>query len=67
MKPPDMLPEAATAIRIADKHLAGQPAARRMELALDIQEAIIRHAGEIVADTVDAGIRLASLREQKNR
>jgi hypothetical protein len=38
-----------------------------MELALDIQEAIIRHAGEIVADTVDAGIRLASLREQKNR
>jgi hypothetical protein len=63
----DMLPEAATAIRIADKHLAGQPAARRKELALDIQEAIVRHAGQIVAETVDAGIRLASLRGQKRR
>jgi hypothetical protein len=63
----DMLPEAATAIRIADKHLAGQPAARRMELALDIQEAIVRHAGQIVAETIDEGIRIASLCEQKQR
>jgi hypothetical protein len=59
---PDMLPEAATAIRIADKHLAGQPANLRKELALDIQEAIVRHAGQIVAETVDAGIRLSQQR-----
>lgn len=44
--------EAAEAIRIADKHLAGYPPRRRMALALDIQEAIVRNAGDIAAKLI---------------
>ncbi len=47
-----MNPEAAEAIRIADKHLAGQSIERRKALALDIQEAIIRHAGSIATTEI---------------
>jgi len=46
--------EAAEAIRIADKHLAGKSVDRRKALALDIQEAIVRHAGIIAADVIKA-------------
>lgn len=42
-----MLPEAAEAINIADEHLAGKSVERRKALAIDIQQAIIRHAGRI--------------------
>lgn len=59
-----MLPEAEAAIRIADKHLAGQSAERRKALALDIQEAIVRCSGQIVAETIDEGIRLAAQRKK---
>lgn len=47
-----MLPEAAEAIRIADKHLAGESAERRKALAIDIQEAIVRHAGHIANELI---------------
>jgi len=47
-----MDPEATEAIRIADKHLAGESADRRKALALDIQQAIIRHAGTIANDAI---------------
>jgi hypothetical protein len=47
-----MSPEAADAIRIADKHLAGRSIDRRKALALDIQKAIIRHAGIIAVEAI---------------
>ncbi len=47
-----MTPEAATAIEIADRHLAGKSAKRRCALAKDIQQAIIRHAGDIAEDAI---------------
>ena len=50
-----MNPEAADAIRIADKHLAGAPAEQRLALALDIQQAIVRHAGAIAMDAITSG------------
>lgn len=50
-----MTPEAAAAIEIADKHLPGESHERRMALALDIQEAIIRHAGNIALDAIRRG------------
>lgn len=49
-----MNPEAAEAIQIANKHLAGETAERRKALALDIQLAIIRHAGVIANDAIRA-------------
>lgn len=57
-----MNPEAAEAIRIADKHLAGQSAERRKALALDIQNAILRYAGEIATDVIR--IAYTNAREQ---
>jgi hypothetical protein len=47
-----MNPEAADAIRIADKHLAGESIERRKALALEITTAIIRHAGTIATDAI---------------
>jgi len=47
-----MNPEAAEAIRIADKHLAGESVERRKALALEIQEAIVRHAGTIASEEI---------------
>ena len=47
-----MLPEAEEAIKIADEHLAGKSVERRKALALDIQQAIIRHAGHIAEDAI---------------
>lgn len=47
-----MLPEAAEAIRLADKHLHGESIARRKALALDIQQAIVRHAEVIAIDAI---------------
>jgi hypothetical protein len=47
-----MLPETATAIKIADKHLEGHSIERRKALALDIQRAIIEHAGRIANDVI---------------
>lgn len=46
-------PETVEAIRIADKHLAGESTDRRKALALDIQSAIIRHAGSIATDAIN--------------
>jgi hypothetical protein len=47
-----MNPEAADAIRIADKHLAGASIARRKALADDIMIAIVKHAGSIADDVL---------------
>lgn len=47
-----MDPEAAEAIKIADKHLAGKSPQRRLALAKDIQQAIIRHAETIAAELI---------------
>jgi hypothetical protein len=47
-----MLPEASEAIRIAEEHLAGHSIEKRKALALDIHEAIIRHAGRIANDAI---------------
>lgn len=43
-----MNPEAAEAIRIADKHLPGAPIEQKKALAQEIVQAIVRHA-EIIA------------------
>ena len=47
-----MNPEAEEAIRLADKHLAGESEERRLALALDIQESILRFAGAIAAEAI---------------
>lgn len=52
----DMLPEAAAAIEIADKHLVGYPARRRMALAVEIQQAIVAHAGRIAEEAIASAI-----------
>lgn len=57
-----MLPEAAEAIKIADEHLAGKSVERRKALALDIQQAIIRHAGRVAEDAISQ-----ALAEQANK
>lgn len=54
-----MTPEAEAAVRIADKHLAGESADRRRALALDIMEAITRHAGTIATDVIREGFERA--------
>lgn len=45
-------PEAADAIRIADKHLAGEPPERRKALAQDIVRAISSHAEAMAIDAI---------------
>ncbi len=55
--------EAEEAIRIADKHLNGETAQRRQALALDIHQAIMRHAAIIAAEVISEG--LAKARETK--
>lgn len=47
-----MNPEAVDAIRIADKHLAGEPPSRREALAKDIMAAIVRHAESIAVEAI---------------
>jgi len=47
-----MLPEAAQAIAIADKHLAGKSPARRCELAKDILLAIRDHAERMAMNAI---------------
>lgn len=59
-----MNPEVAEAIRIADKHLAGESAERRKALALDIKDAILRHAGSIATDAISRAFDKA--REQRH-
>jgi hypothetical protein len=54
-----MEPEAAEAIRIADKHLYGESIARRKALALDIQAAISKHASVIAMDAVQVALKAA--------
>lgn len=54
-----MAPEVSDAIRIADKHLRGAPVERRKALALDITEAIIRHAGDIAKEAIDTAFKTA--------
>lgn len=54
-----MSPETAEAIRIADKHLAGESAERRKALALEITEAIVRHAGSIATDAISRAFEKA--------
>lgn len=48
----EMEPEAADAIRIADKHLAGASVDRRKALAKEIIEAINRYAQIIALDAI---------------
>ena len=59
-----MLPEAEEAIKIADEHLAGKSVERRKALAIDIQQAIIRHAGRVAEDAI--GKAFASATPQKH-
>lgn len=47
-----MTQEAAEAIRIADKHLAGESAEKRLALAMDISAAIMLYAGKIASDVI---------------
>lgn len=47
-----MSPESAEAIRIADKHLAGESVERRKALALEIVSALMRHAETIAMDAI---------------
>jgi hypothetical protein len=54
-----MLPEAAEAIRIAEKHLAGESIERRRALSLDIQNAISKHAGVIAMDAIQVALKAA--------
>lgn len=54
-----MEPETAEAIRIADKHLAGESIERRKALALDIQAAILRLAGVIAEDAISVAVAAA--------
>lgn len=55
------LPEVTEAIRIADKHLAYAPVEQRKALAMEILEAIQRHAGSIAAAAISEGIKQARL------
>lgn len=59
-----MLPEAAEAIRLAEKHLKGASIERRKALSLDIQEAIMRHARAIATDAIDTAIANVKQRKQ---
>lgn len=54
-----MLPEAAEAIRIAEKHLGGESIERRKALSLDIQAAISRHAAVIAMDAIEVALKAA--------
>lgn len=56
-----MSPEAAEGVRIADKHLAGESIERRKALALEISEAIIRHAGDIAEEAIREAFQKARL------
>ena len=47
-----MLPEAARAIEIADKHLPGTPPAKRAALAKDIVQAISDYAEQLATDAI---------------
>lgn len=47
-----MNPEVAEAIRIADKHLAGESIERRKALAHEIVRAINQHAEAIALDAI---------------
>lgn len=52
-----MLPEAAAAIAIADKHLSWASIEARKALALDIQAAIIQCAGIIATEAIQRAMR----------
>ena len=52
-------PEVDEAILIADKHLAGQSIERRKALALDIQQAIMRIAGDVARDAIREAFKKA--------
>jgi len=56
-----ILPEAAEAIRIADKHLRGESVERRKALALDIQAAISSHAETIAVDAIKQAFKKQAL------
>lgn len=58
-----MNPEAKEAIRIADKHLAGEPVERREALAKDIVLAIVQHARDIA----DAALLEVAMRVKGSR
>jgi hypothetical protein len=55
-----MDPEAAEAVRIADKHLAGASIERRKALALEIVQAINRHAEVIAMDAIKVALGRAA-------
>ncbi len=59
-----MEPEAAEAIRIADKHLAGKSPERRSALAQDILRAIVQHAGQIANAVIIEGLAKASVEKR---
>lgn len=48
----DLSPEISEAIRIADKHLPEASSLERKALAMDIAEAVVRHAGVIANDAI---------------
>lgn len=52
-----MYPEVAEAIRIADDFLSDAPIERQKELALAIQNAILRHANKIAMDIIAEALR----------
>lgn len=65
MKEGNMLPEAAEAIRIADKHLPDGTNERRSALARDIVAAINIHASSIAMEAISAALaayKVANLR-----
>lgn len=53
-----MSPEAAEAVRIADKHLAGEPIERRKALAHEILEAIVSHAETIAIAAIKTATQM---------
>lgn len=60
-----MLPEVADAIRIAEEHLKGAPPEKQKALALAIQEAIVRHAGDLATHSINEAFRMQ--REQSEK
>lgn len=59
-----MNPEAAEAIRIADKHLPGAPPQQRLALAKDIMAAIVGYAEIVALDAIKEATAATAGRRQ---
>ena len=55
-----MLPEAARAIEIADRHLPGTPPAKREALAKEIVQAISDYAEYIATEAIKKAVSLTN-------